>query len=202
MKRVILLPLLLVPITSANVFSDDEKSGERKTIRIADLLALPTDEYHVDPYLRSAQALQALGNEKASALLQELASKDSWPFTRTLTLCRMLFKAKPKETFRSAAIGAASFPGGTEAEDWPLDPIEIVDGIPFLIANGDVIAGFPEPPSNYLRYCVSKCEWNSVRYKPKSKEEKRKALDKLLSYPKLKGKLGKEERNWFEEQIK
>jgi hypothetical protein len=203
MKKVYLLSLLLVPIISTSLFSDDnEKSGSRKEIRVADLVALPTDDYHVDPYLRSAQALQELGKEKACALVRELAIKDPWPHTRTLALCRMLFQAKPKERFRRAAIGAASFPGGTEAEDWPSEPIEIVDGIPFLVTTDYLIGGFPEPPSDYLRYCVSKCDWIRVRYKPKSKEEKRKAVDKLLSYPKLKGKLGKDDRKFFENQIK
>jgi hypothetical protein len=203
MYKGILLSLLLVPVTSTHLFSDENgESGSRKEIRLADLLVLPDDEYHVDPYLRSAQSLQELGKEKACALLRDLASRDPWPHTRTLTLCRMLFQAKPKGTFRRALIGAASFPAGTEDEDWPSEPIEIVDGIPFLITTDYLIGRFPEPLTNYFCYCASKCDWNQNRYKAKSKEEKRKGLDKLLAYPKLKGKLEERDRKFFEDQIK
>jgi hypothetical protein len=104
---------------------------------IADLLKLPDlDAYKVDPYLNAAQSLQALGKDKACVLLNELAAKefaakDGWPFLRSITLCRMLFRAKPKGAFRRAAIGEWYFVADTESKDWPLEPITIVDGIPF-----------------------------------------------------------------------
>ena len=69
-------------------------------------------------------------------------------------------------------------------------------------AGDDSLGGLPEPPTVYVRYCIKSCDWNSFRFKPRSKEEKRKALEKLLSLPKLKGKLTKEDRAFFEEQIK
>src|SRR5437868_5544038 len=97
--------------------------AHQKAKRLADLLALPTEDYRVDPYLRAAQALQAMGREKGCARLRELAAKEKYPYTRTLSLCRMLFQSKPKGTFRRAFIGGAFFAPGTDYTDWPSEPI-------------------------------------------------------------------------------
>jgi hypothetical protein len=198
-----LVPIVVFCATAAvPLGAAGQQAKPPKAARLADLLALPTEEYRVDPYIRAAQSLQAMGKDKACKLLGELAAKDQHPYTRTLVLCRMLFKAKPKSTFRRAAIGAPVFPAKTEDDDWPNEPIEIVDGTPFLVASGYILGGLPERPSDYLRYCVGKCDWNDFKYKPKSKAEKQKALKKFFSLPKLKGKLDKSEREDFEAQIK
>lgn len=128
--------------------ADEPAAGE---IGVADLLMLPNDPYayKVDEYLDAARSLQALGKGKACALLKELAAKElfaknGWPFLRTVTLCRMLFRAKPKGTFRRAGIGAWGFVGKRDSDDWPLEPIAIVDGVPFLVADGAMLGGLPK----------------------------------------------------------
>jgi hypothetical protein len=194
--------VILLTTGVPHLLADSKSEEPAKEVRLAEPLALPADHYRVDPYLKAAEGLQAMGKEKAIPLLHKLASREAWPYTRTLTLCRLLFEARPKSTFRRALIGGAFFPGGTDYKDWPLEPVEIVDGVPFLIAIGYGLGGFPEPPSLYVRYCEAKCQWSTFKFKPKSKKEKQKALDKLLSSPKLKGKLDKSDRAFFDAQIK
>jgi hypothetical protein len=194
--------LLLLTLGAGTLVAGDKTSGAPKAIRLADLLALPVEEYRSDPYIQAAQSLQALGKEKTSALLRELAAKEDWPYCRTLSLCRMLFQAKPERTFRRAAVGGVSFPGRTKYEDWPLEPLEIVDGVPFFVARCYILGGEPELPTKYVRYCIEECDWSTLKFTPKSKEEKQKALAKMLLAPRLKGKLDEDERETLEAQIK
>jgi hypothetical protein len=208
---------LIPPVAAA---SPAPEEGE-----LADLLALPTWDQHLDrergmlviqlvyradPYIQSAQSLQTMGKEKACKFLRKLAQKDptycTWPYyhPRTLTLCRMLFKAKPESEFRRAMLGATTFVGTTNYDDWPLDPIEIVDGIPFLVVVDHyyVCSGCPEFMTMYLDYCQENCDWNDYQFKPRSKAEKEQALKKLLALPRLKGKLDTDDQKFFEQQLK
>jgi hypothetical protein len=195
--------MVVVVTAVANLLGAGGKSGAPpKAVGLAELLSLPDEEYRAEPYLRAAGSLQALGEEKACSLLGKLASKDRYPYTRTLSLCRMLFEAKPRSTFRRAYIGAAVFLGGTEYGDWPLEPIAVVDGVPFLITKGYNLGGQPERPLAYVRYCMEECRWNTFKFKVKPKEEMRKALEKLLSSRKLKGKLDRSDQEFLEGQVK
>ena len=179
---------------------DDPAAAE---FGVSDLFKLPDDDYKADPYLGAARSLQTAGKEKARTLLLELAGRDGWPHTRTVTLCRMLFKAKRGSIFEPPAIGGVWFcPGGTTAEDWPLQPIAIVDGVPFRIAGAYVLGGHPEDPADYVAYCVKECDWNDFKYEPKSMEQKKKALEDLYKLPKLKGKLTDDDKEFLEAQIK
>ena len=67
---------------------------------------------------------------------------------------------------------------------------------------GYFLAGLAERPSEYVAYCIAECDWNDSQYKPKTKEERQKALDDLLSSPKFKGKVEDDEKELFEAQIK
>jgi len=117
-------------------------------------------------------------------------------------LCRMLFTERPGSAFRGPMIGGASFFGGTQNTDWPRVPIELVDGIPFLITGGYVLAGRAETPSNYLEYCETNCDWSRFRFKNKTSTDKLSALDKLVTSPKWKQPLEYYEKQFLSNQIK
>jgi hypothetical protein len=91
--------------------------------------------------------------------------------------------------------------GQTTGEDWQLDPIEIIDGVPFLVTTGGLLIGMAEIPYHYLVYCTEECDWNKFVYKSKTAEEKQKALEKLLASPKWKEPLTKEEKKFLSSQI-
>jgi hypothetical protein len=180
---------------------------------------LPVSEkYKADAYIAAAAKLQALGKEKAVALLADFGKEfrspvgyDGLDETRVAILCRMLFVARPNGEFRRPSLGAPLFVGPTgfkESNDWPavfkewpLEPIELVDGVPFLVVRGHFIAGFSEPHGEYLEYCVKNCDWNPEAFKPKTTEEKRKAVAKLVASPKWKEPLTEEETKRLASQI-
>jgi hypothetical protein len=155
--------------------------------------------YEVDSYIKAAIGLQSLSHEAAIERLCALTRSQIGD--RVLPLCRMLFVRRDEPGFVRPGTGGASFLGGTDYADWPLEPIELVDGIPFLIARGYLVAGFPEPAEKYLDYCLENCDWNPVRYVPKTAEEKTQALGKLVKSPKWKRPLDEQEREFLMSQI-
>lgn len=190
----------------------------------------PWDRYRVDPYIAAAIALQtdpkatrdvlrklakdaddrvkgahaALGDSKLTGdarqkLLTDIYYRDA---DKVIVLCRMLFAAKPKGEFRRPGLGGPAFPGGGNPKDWPLEPIELVDGVPFLVVLGYTLGGSPEKVSSYLDYCLDNCDWTSERYQPKDKEAKEKALAKLLADKRWEEALKKGEKEFLSSQIK
>src|SRR2546429_83837 len=82
-------------VASADETTDDGVAADE--IQLADLLDLSANEFKAAPYIRVAQSLQALGKEKACAMLREFAAKDTDKRNMapgTVVLCRMLFKAR------------------------------------------------------------------------------------------------------------
>jgi hypothetical protein len=160
-----------------------------------DVSSLPTlSNYKVDPYLRTAVGLQKMGKEAACQALQSsmTTNRDMRSYYKHIVLCRMLFKARDGRTFRRPAMGGTTFFGGTVYADWPLEPIELVDGVPFLIAGSYRLGGGLEEADKYLRYCMDNCDWNTFQFRVVTAKEKADALDKLLKSPKWKGSMDSE----------
>jgi len=159
-------------------------------------------DYKVEPYIRSAVALQKMGFERAchEMMINTRRDKDC---EQLYVLCRMLFNKRGASDFRRPWIGGAVFLGGTDYSDWPLEPIELVDGVPFIIIRGYSVHGaLPEPPEAYLNYCITNCDWNTFRYHLKSRDELKEALNKLLISKKWKRPLERQELEILTEQIK
>jgi hypothetical protein len=157
--------------------------------------------FRVDPYIRTASKLQALGKDRAINYLVQFAKTRACE-NQVIVLSRMLFMPKGQEEFRSAGIGAADFFGGTNNKDWPLAPITLIDDIPFLITFGYSLRGKRESAESYVKYCTEKCAWSKVEYKLKTEKEKQAALGKLLASPKWKIKLDDTEKQFLSLQIK
>jgi hypothetical protein len=140
------------------------------------------------------------------AACQELLKAASQVPTREqdeqiIILCRMLFTKRADSEFRRPMIGGAFFFGATDYSDWSLEPIEVVDGVPFKIVRGYVLGGFPEPASSYLNYCMTACDWNRTAFREATAKELQAALDKLLSSPKWKQPLDEYDRAFLSDQI-
>ncbi|HEY1186560.1 MAG TPA: hypothetical protein VGE74_02835 [Gemmata sp.] len=158
--------------------------------------------YKVDPYIATAGRLRGLGREKAITLLRAGAKDPKQPDDTVIALCRLLFTAKPRGEFRRPRLGAPGGLGGTDRTDWALEPIEVIDGVPFLVVDGYDIGGRPESAEDYLEYCLKECDWGATEFKPKMVAEKQKALDKLLASPKWKKPLTADEKAYLAAQIK
>lgn len=191
-------PFFLLTLMVAFVGCSIHRSSSGRVPSI--LPDIHTGHYKVDPYIQAAVELQALGRSNALVRLHSMAQDEKLE-KRVIVLCRMLFTRRPGGDFRRPMIGGAGFLGGTDYQDWPLEPIELVDGVPFLITRGYEMAGFPEPDEWYLRYCETNCDWSGFRYTIKSKSQKRDALRKLLSSPKWKTPLDADETQFFAKQI-
>ena len=166
----------------------------------SDLSSLPSfhgRQYTVAPYLRAAIRFQSLGREEACKAL--LASKDD---EQVFVMCRMLFMKRGASEFRRPMIGAAMFPAGTDYADWPLEPIDLVDGIPFRIATGYILSGVPESAKAYLDYCMANCDWNTTRFEERDAAWTNSALAKVIGSSKWKNPLSPAEREFFSAQIR
>ena len=157
-------------------------------------------QFRSEPYIRAAVALQAMGRQRACEQMMALAKRDR-DAEQIFILCRMLFTKRGTSEFRRPMIGGAVFLADTGYSDWPLEPIELVDGVPFVITWGYILAGEPEPPESYLRYCMSDCDWSTFRYREQSRAEMRAALAKLVASSKWRRPLEQQERERLTEQI-
>ncbi len=178
--------------------------GEKTVTDETLLKGLPdfsTTLFRAAPYIAAAAMLQAAGKDEATAALLKLA-QDHEHDRQVIVLCRMLFVPKAGEEFRRPRLGAAGFLGGTGYANWPREPIELVDGVPFLIIRGYTLRGRAELAKGYLRYCEADCNWNPAPFSPKTESQMRQALDKLLASPKWKGRLDETEKEFLSAQIK
>jgi hypothetical protein len=162
--------------------------------------------WNLGKFIPAAVTLQAMGREAGSQALLHTASmvpefNSSEDYEKVVVLCRMLFKFKDGVAYRYASLGGREFFGNTAIEDWPLEPIELVDGYPFWIVQGLNSGGMREPVSVYVSYCITNCEWNTVKYRPLSVQEKHTALAKLLDSKKWKRPLSDMERWVLSSQI-
>jgi hypothetical protein len=174
--------------------------GCTRPIDVTSLPNLVSGDYKVAPYLDTAARLQEMGRESACEALTR-ASQSQLDDFQVIVLCRMLFTPRDGAEFRRPSIGNPSLLGKSSSNAWPLEPIALIDGVPFLITQGYLLNGFPEPSSKYLRYCMSSCEWNPHSFHVPPAATLREALDKLLASPAWKRPLTKQERSFFEAQI-
>jgi len=157
--------------------------------------------YGADPFIAAAVELQSLDHATALRQLHAMASEEHTP-ARVVVLCQMLFMPRPGAKFRRPGLGAAEYFGGTSSADWPNDPIEIVDGVPFLIVWGYTIAGMWATADSYVHYYEENGNWTPFRHQLTSAERKRSALRKLLASAKWKTDVDRAEReSFFRRQI-
>ncbi len=174
-----------------NPFALAEDPAQTRIGRELDSLPLPGMHYpkvtyRVDPYIKAAAALQALGKEEALRELGDFAERNRLDIVegnsayRTeplYILCRMLFVQRKNIPFRRPGLGA----GKEDPKRNPLEPIHLINGVPFLtFQHSYLLVGAPEDPTNYLLFCITHCDWSPFRFAPKSRSEKRAALEKLL----------------------
>ena len=159
--------------------------------------------YRIKAYLSVAEALQETGRDNSIRMLTKLAeSDDTADNHKLIILCRMLFVSRKQKEFRRPLLGAPVFFGDTTAADWPAEPIEIVDGVPFIIVRSYVLGGVPESGKEYLEYCVNNCDWSTQKYCKKTDKEIEASLVKLYNSKKWKKQLTDDEKNAFLLQTK
>jgi len=180
-------------------------ASDRVDHRDLDLRVLPASEatFNPEPFISAAISLQSMGKDAGSLVLLRAANTaDFYDYDKLVVLCRMLFIFRDGIDYRSPSLGHREFYGDTTFEDWPLEPITVVDGCPFWIV-GLVFAGArsPDAASQYVSYCITNCAWNTFRYRQLNAGQKRSALAKLLQSPKWKRPLSDGEEFLLSSQI-
>lgn len=172
--------------TTGTEFGEQPPSGRKRLFAPREELGWAPRElgldlfaFKSDRYIKAAAAIQAAGPEKAVAMLRKPIKGVTYGCDPHV-LCRMLFKAKPGGEFRRPYLGAPWFIF-TREEGWPLEPIALVDGVPFYVVTVYQGHGFGERPESYLEWCLQNCDWSDEKFTPKTTEEKQKALEKLLA---------------------
>ena len=167
----------------------------------ADMPDYYSGEFDADAYIRTAVDLQSLGHDAALARLREIA-QEKGARVNVIILCRMLFTKRSGSDFNAPSLGSPIYLGGTVSADWPLDPITLVDGVPFLITDGYYVAGTPEPQWLYLQYCDSHADWSTYRFSIKTKQQEQRALLKLIDSSIWRPRLPETQRQYLATQIK
>lgn len=138
------------------------------------------EQYRVIPYIQAAMVLQEMGSREALDSLYKY-SDDSKYLYQIMVLARMLFESEPGKDFRRPLIGGAVFIGNTDYDDWSLEPICLVDGVPFLIVRGYILGGLPESATSYLDYCRENARWKDEIYQIPSQQQLEDALNQLIT---------------------
>ena len=155
-------------------------------------------------FIPVAMSLQAMGRKAGSqALLDAARTADFHDYEKVVVLCRMLFEFRDGVDYVYPSLGQRTFFWDTTFADWPLEPVELVDGYPFWIVSSLAYSGArsPDAASRYVSYCITNCEWNAFKYHLLSTEQKRAALGKLLESKKWKRPLDERDRLVLSSQI-
>lgn len=158
------------------------------------------EQYRVIPYIKAAIQLQNMGEQSAISLLKYYSEMEENQ-NRVIILCRMLFDTDVTGEFRRSLIGGAVFAGNSSYADWPREPIEIVQDIPFLIARGYTLGGMPERAIDYLEYCDQNCVWKEDNYRIPSESDLLVSVEELLNSDKWQIPLTAEEVEFIRSQI-
>ncbi len=158
------------------------------------------DGYKCATYIDLAAYVQSLDKDVATGIIKKYAETSKYE-DQIIILTKMLFVPANNDSLRRPYIGGALFFGKTTYYDWPSEPIEIIDNIPFLITGGYFLGGLAESASDYFEYCLKNGKWTENVYKTKTPEEYKNALDLLIKSDKWNAELSGYEKNFFVRQI-
>ncbi len=161
----------------------------------------PARSYKCGHFIKVVLAGSKAGEDVSIASLRRFV-KSGASDVDVVALCRLLYTGKDAKKLRRAAIGGTSFPGGTEYRDWPLEPIEIVEGVPFLISESYLCMGVSETALEYLAYCRQEGIWAPRLSVEKSTAELERALATILHSKKWKTDLYEDETRFLKEQVR
>jgi hypothetical protein len=173
---------LLSTLVSVAIASRMQRTDAPSTLLRPGLEPLPVGPvlcppFNIQRHIELAVELQRMAEPERVAALRELGRQGTG---RLIVLARMLFEARPGEHCRAPHIGIPMYLGTSTAEDWSLDPITIVDGVPFIVVTGYFGTGMPESAEQYLDYNLRNCRWTDHEYRVKTIPELQTALGKLI----------------------
>lgn len=153
-----------------------------------DLLLCPgPTNYAPDKVIRAANYLIELGEETAYELLV-IEAKRKNRFSRSderiSILSTLLWRNGASPPLRRIMFGGLiSVPERSmKDEDWPMLPICLSEGVPFLLGSGYVSAGKgPESGVDYLSYCKNNGKFRQQPYPIPTRREAERAVTSLFA---------------------
>jgi hypothetical protein len=109
--------------------------------------------------IRAVNSLQRLGKDKALAVLEkylELVSQADYRDEQDIVfwIVRLLFEPiQPNKPLRPPAIAVLLDDREVaEVDKWPLNPIGVIDDMPFMLGRRINMAGMPQSPKTYVKW--------------------------------------------------
>jgi hypothetical protein len=114
----------------------------------------------------------------------------------------MLFRPKDQgDACMDPHLGGMKFLDGRYGGDWPLAPLELQNGVPFLVVSGYMVGGPLCNSVKDVKCCIENRNWSDTRFDLITKEDQQKALADLLASKKWKKQLSKRARDFLSAQI-
>lgn len=195
--KIILTIIIACALSVSSIAQNLDRQFEEK---IGQCASINSGDYTCNSYLELANYIQTFDQTEAIEILKNFAKTGKYE-DQIIILTKMLFQAKEDSVLRRPMIGAAGFAGNTDYEDWPLEPIEIINDIPFLITSGYSLGGRPESSIMYLEYCIKNGEWTKNNYSVKNIKELKYGLKLLFTSKKWNTELTSYNIAFFEKQI-
>lgn len=115
--------------------------------------------------IRAVNALKPLGKEKALLTLEDYVRRvENFPYRGdpeiVFWIIRLLFEpVRLDDRIPSPGIGrSVTYRDSDDASLWPLDPIELVEDIPFMVgSSAGGSTGLPEHPSSHIQWARRHC---------------------------------------------
>lgn len=90
-------------------------------------------------------------------------------------------KGAPAKPIRNPWFGAVSLPYKTmPLSRWPKFPVAVEDDVPFVLAEGLMLAGRPEDPKAYIAHCRKHGKFRTKKFAIPNRKTAAAALDKLI----------------------
>jgi len=194
-------PLLKDSLTRFEVAGPPKPGPTLQLIHAASATRRNRGEISSVGLIRAVNHLHGLGKAEAIAALREYCQQaddgfgvhdipfdpeniETGDHTVVFWIARLLFEpAEAGERIPPPAIAiSATRPGDPDFADWPLDPLELADDIPFLSGHGIGLGGVPEHPLWHLPWIERHCVLRERPLKPA--DDPLAAADRFLSLPK------------------
>jgi hypothetical protein len=146
--------LVCLPLTSSGWSPAKQQvdKGDLAVLKTAPLI--DGDTYECGQMIRVVNHLRRLGKDKSLATLREYLEKNDGEHPKVHVFCRLLF-ANPKG-WRPPGLGGPDPEVNAEvAKQFPLFPMAISNGVPFLVIRGYNLGGVQESAWKSLKLCES-----------------------------------------------
>jgi hypothetical protein len=153
----------------AQAFDAAEQSRLQKLIEGA--ADLSSRRFDPQKLIVAVNALQALGQEHADAVLDEYLRTRTGPRTLAVLggvplIARALFEPREEGGVMPRLKVGAPTPTPSDPKQFPRFPLMIVDDVPLLVVRGYTLAGAPEPAEADLANIRQTCRFRTEPLKP------------------------------------